>query len=69
MTDSGADVDLDPDAETDADLPTDFIHVGGHRVERLPPTDAYVYCCVDCAGHADEIDVYRADDCDQGGDR
>lgn len=42
------------------------INAGGHTVERLTFDDAYRYVCIDCAGHADDLDAYRADDCDGG---
>lgn len=38
--------------------------VGGHTVEKLAQPDAYRFICQDCAGHADSLDAYRADDCE-----
>lgn len=42
------------------------IDVGGHTVEELAHDDAYRYICRDCAGHANDLDAYRADGCEEG---
>lgn len=46
--------------------PPDPTHVNGHAVEELPADDSHRFICRRCGGHADAMDDYRADECDEG---
>lgn len=58
--------DAEPCEPARADGGDEYLDVGGHRVEEQPPAGSPTYVCVDCAGHADDLGAFRADECDGG---